>query len=265
MSDIPNLKRQVANLWFIVDLAAVLPDISKFGAAVKEAKSAYARYRSAMDNWTSLVDQTESALAVALRLAETSEHLAMGMIRPIYEEMMKAECEFDAADAELEVALTRAETLAEHIDKQFVATGNAEAVFNRAIESLGDLAKNDHEYFGAVMRPPQLLGRRGRPRGSIRPDCCHVVVPLLIAAVQDAGGHLTFNKNYPDDNPLRRALRLLRPFLPPTMDPETWPPARIREAYDRARKGRKNSQSAPSKSVILPPLNGRGNPVHART
>jgi len=141
VSDIPNLKRQLANVWFIVDSAVVLPDISKYGAAVKEVHSAYARYRSAKDNLRRLIDQTESALAVALRLAETSEHLAMGVIRPIYEEMMKAKCECDEATTELEVALTRAETLGEHIDKQFVATGNAEAAFNRAIDETAAVAR----------------------------------------------------------------------------------------------------------------------------
>jgi len=190
-----------------------------------------------------VVDDSKIGLPVCLRMAETLPRFAMAKIRSIHEAMLTAEGEFDAAKFELKAALTRAEQLGARIDEQLGV--NDEAAFNRCAEILRDLARVNGEYFNAITRPSQPSSRRGRRPGSVKRDWCHVVVPLLVAVVEEAGGRITFNKDYPDDNRLRRTLRLLTPFLPPMIDPETWPPGRIREAYDRARRGIKIRLSPP--------------------
>jgi len=55
---------------------------------------------------------------------------------------------------------------------------------------------------------------RGRPIGSRKHLACRAFVRDLLTAVDNAGGRLVFNKNYPENGTLLPVLRLLRPHLP---------------------------------------------------
>jgi hypothetical protein len=79
-------------------------------------------------------------------------------------------------------------------------------------------------YLAWQRKPPRIFvetnqfkKKRGRPKG--REDNLDIFLAFLLIAIENAGGHLTFDKNYPDRGPLVEALRALRPHIPFLPDP----------------------------------------------
>jgi hypothetical protein len=97
--------------------------------------------------------------------------------------------------------------------------------------SLGD-------WGAGILRLSECKSRnRGRPPGRSLVEC-HLFVSVLLAAVEHAGGRLTFNKAYPDKGTLMPALRLLSERLPPgTIPKKKLPPSRIADICAASRRG----------------------------
>ena len=95
-----------------------------------------------------------------------------------------------------------------------------------------------------LYRPAARLADDGEERRSVgRPheiSSFFKFVVDLLAVVSDAGGDLSYNKNYPEAGPLVDALHLLRPFLPSGLVPPTLPvrPLSRACAWCRARRKR---------------------------
>jgi hypothetical protein len=86
----------------------------------------------------------------------------------------------------------------------------------------------------STRRRPRLDPCRsiGRPAGSRKHGAFRNLVLLLLSAVDELGGALTFSEEYPEAGTLWPAVRVFGPLLPPGVVPANVPASRLRRAYE---------------------------------
>jgi hypothetical protein len=101
----------------------------------------------------------------------------------------------------------------------------------------------------AFLRAQLSPSRRGRPSGSSKPDLRWFTL-MLLCLVEEAGGRLTLDKNYPDRATLLDALQLLRPHLPDGLVPASPSIRTLLLAKREVRNGNKGLRGAIFQSYI---------------
>jgi class 3 adenylate cyclase len=93
-----------------------------------------------------------------------------------------------------------------------------------------------HEPPPGLMKLLESKRKRGRPPSPAHPHLYNFVCTFLVMVNQE-GGKLSFNKNYPTSGSLVQALALFRPHMPPGFFPRSLPTRLLARAQKTARGG----------------------------